>query len=44
LRDAGIAPNERAERLGIDDFATLSLALEQALARAGIGGGESGRR
>jgi ribosomal RNA small subunit methyltransferase A len=42
LKDAGIAPNERAERLGIDDFAALALALERALARAGIGEGESG--
>jgi 16S rRNA (adenine1518-N6/adenine1519-N6)-dimethyltransferase len=31
LKDAGIAPNERAERLGIDDFAALAGGLEKAL-------------
>jgi 16S rRNA (adenine1518-N6/adenine1519-N6)-dimethyltransferase len=30
LRDAGVAPNERAERLGVDDFAALALGLERA--------------
>jgi 16S rRNA (adenine1518-N6/adenine1519-N6)-dimethyltransferase len=42
LKEAGIAPNERAERLGIDDFAALALALERALAQEGIGEAESG--
>jgi 16S rRNA (adenine1518-N6/adenine1519-N6)-dimethyltransferase len=32
LKDAGIAPNERAERLGVDDFAALARGLEKALA------------
>jgi 16S rRNA (adenine1518-N6/adenine1519-N6)-dimethyltransferase len=39
LKDAGIAPNERAERLGVDDFAALALAMERALGQAGRSGG-----
>jgi 16S rRNA (adenine1518-N6/adenine1519-N6)-dimethyltransferase len=35
LRDAGIAPGERAERLGVDDFAALAGTLERALGEAG---------
>ncbi|MDR0377747.1 MAG: 16S rRNA (adenine(1518)-N(6)/adenine(1519)-N(6))-dimethyltransferase RsmA [Spirochaetaceae bacterium] len=31
LKDAGIAPNERAERLGLDDFAALARSLEKTL-------------
>jgi 16S rRNA (adenine1518-N6/adenine1519-N6)-dimethyltransferase len=31
LKYAGIAPNERAERLAVDDFAALALGLEKAL-------------
>jgi hypothetical protein len=42
LKDAGIVPNERAERLGIDDFAALALSLERILAQAGLGEGASG--
>jgi 16S rRNA (adenine1518-N6/adenine1519-N6)-dimethyltransferase len=38
LKYAGIAPNERAERLGVDDFAALALALERALAGEGSHG------
>jgi 16S rRNA (adenine1518-N6/adenine1519-N6)-dimethyltransferase len=34
LKDAGIAPNERAERLGIDDFAALALGLERVLGQS----------
>jgi 16S rRNA (adenine1518-N6/adenine1519-N6)-dimethyltransferase len=39
LKDAGIAPMERAERLGVDDFAALAGALERALGQAGYSGG-----
>ncbi|MDR2247263.1 MAG: 16S rRNA (adenine(1518)-N(6)/adenine(1519)-N(6))-dimethyltransferase RsmA [Treponema sp.] len=38
LNDAGIAPNERAEGLGVDEFAALALSLERALGRAAPGG------
>jgi 16S rRNA (adenine1518-N6/adenine1519-N6)-dimethyltransferase len=42
LRDTGIAPNERAERLGVDDFAALAGALERALGQAGDGNAYGG--
>jgi 16S rRNA (adenine1518-N6/adenine1519-N6)-dimethyltransferase len=38
LKYAGVAPNERAERLGVDDFAALALGLERALAGEGSRG------
>jgi 16S rRNA (adenine1518-N6/adenine1519-N6)-dimethyltransferase len=46
LKDAGVAPMERAERLGVDDFAALAGALERALGQAGCpaGGGARGAR
>lgn len=39
LKDAGIASGERAERLGVDDFAALAGALEPALGQAGCSAG-----
>jgi 16S rRNA (adenine1518-N6/adenine1519-N6)-dimethyltransferase len=42
LKDAGIAPGERAERLGVDDFTALAGALERVLRDAGCLGGANG--